>query len=228
MLISKQMSMQETDLSLSQIVVLSDGYSIREVWDGPYSHYPRGSPLKELWPLCSWRLEESVFFQLFTTLLPYAAKSANLFTKEKQPFPFYPIPPLICPVQVYFWRRGLVSSLKQSFLAAATQALWSYHGLTLLETLKCEKGHLDPMVMSRLKNTYVDQKGWVAEFCGFCLDFLFHLTCSVNRARTLKGIPDRKSQLGNDLKLLLAPHFKSEPFYCLQSSSCRSLSLCYY
>ncbi|XP_075003058.1 uncharacterized protein LOC142080854 [Calonectris borealis] len=27
---------------------LKDGYSIREVWDGPYSHYPKGSPLKEL------------------------------------------------------------------------------------------------------------------------------------------------------------------------------------
>jgi len=48
MLFSKQMSMQETKLSLSQIIVLSDGYLIREVWDGPYSHYPRGSPLKEL------------------------------------------------------------------------------------------------------------------------------------------------------------------------------------
>lgn len=68
------------------------------------------------------------------------------------------------------------------------------------------------MVMSRLKSTSVDQKEWVAEFCGFCLDFLFHLTYSVNAAKTLQGKPDRKSQLGNDLKLLLAPHFKSELF----------------
>lgn len=66
MLFSKQMSMQETNLSLSQIIALSDGYSIHEVWDSPYPHYPKGIPLKELWPLCSWRREESVFFQLFT------------------------------------------------------------------------------------------------------------------------------------------------------------------
>lgn len=79
------MSMQETNLSLSQIILLSDGYSIREVWDDPYSHYPKGSSLKELWPLCTWRLEESIFFQLFTTLLPYVANSTNLFAKEKQP-----------------------------------------------------------------------------------------------------------------------------------------------
>lgn len=44
------------------------------------------------------------------------------------------------------------------------------------------------------------------------MDFLFHLTCSVNTAKTLQGKPDRKSQLGNDLKLLLAPHLKSELF----------------
>lgn len=145
------MSVQGTNLSLSQIIVLSDGYSIHEEWDGPYSHYPKGSCLKELWPLCSWRLEESIFFQHFTTLLPYAANSADPFAKENQPFPFCPIPSLICPVQVYFWRQGFVSSLKQYFLATITQALGTYHGLTLLETLKCEKGRLDPMVMSRLK-----------------------------------------------------------------------------
>lgn len=154
MLFSKQMSMQETNLSLSPIIVLSDGYSIREIRDGPYSRYPKGSPLKELWPLCSWCLEESIFCQLFTTLLPYAANSTNVSAKEKQPFPFCPFPPLICPVWVYFWRRGLISSQKTpSFLATTPRALWPYHDLTLLETLKCEKGHLDPMVMSRLKNT---------------------------------------------------------------------------
>lgn len=79
------MSMQETNLSLSQIILLSDGYSIHEVWDDPYSHYPKGSSLKELWPLCTWRLEKSIFFQLFTIPLPYVANSTNLFAKENQP-----------------------------------------------------------------------------------------------------------------------------------------------
>lgn len=45
--------------------------------------------------------------------------------------PFCPFPPLICPVKVYFWRRGLISLKKQSFLATTTQALWSYYDLTL-------------------------------------------------------------------------------------------------
>lgn len=30
------------------LLYFSDGYSICEVWDGPYSRYPKGSPLKEL------------------------------------------------------------------------------------------------------------------------------------------------------------------------------------
>lgn len=77
--------MQETNLSLSQIILLSDGYSICEVWDDPYSYHPKGCSLKELWPLCTWRLEESIFFQFFTALLPYVANSTNLFAKEKQP-----------------------------------------------------------------------------------------------------------------------------------------------
>lgn len=74
--------MQGTNFSLSQIILLSDGYSILEVWDDPYSHYPKGSSLQELWPLCTCRLEESIFFQLFTTLLLYVASSTNLFAKE--------------------------------------------------------------------------------------------------------------------------------------------------
>lgn len=40
--------MKETNLTLSQIIVLSDGYSIHEVQHSPYSHYPKGSLLNAL------------------------------------------------------------------------------------------------------------------------------------------------------------------------------------
>lgn len=57
------MSMKETNLTLSQIFALSDGYSIHELWDSLYSHYPKGIPLKEcgLFALVG---ERKVFFQL--------------------------------------------------------------------------------------------------------------------------------------------------------------------